>query len=130
MFQRFIHMQRPSARQIAKEFKRARGTVQSVRRKYKWDQRKAAILDEEQRQLDVQRAKDDVSNMQLVTAIKNGDTANDEETLTGGGRRPVLRPRSTGAAFAILPRNNTADERFALERTTVRITDAGKVKGA
>jgi len=65
----------------------------------------------------------------VVNAIKNADVPQATETLTGGGRRPVMRPRNAGAVHALHLRNNTSGERFALERVTVRITDAGKTKG-
>jgi len=66
----------------------------------------------------------------VVNAVKNVDTPKATETLTGGGRRPAIRPRTIGSVFCIQLRNNSASERFALERVTARITDAGKVKGA
>ena len=65
----------------------------------------------------------------VVNNVKNADTPKASQTFTGGGRRPVYRPKTTGAVFAIQLRNNTAGERFALERITARITDAGEVKG-
>jgi len=65
----------------------------------------------------------------VVNNVKNAETPKAEKTFTGGGRRPVWRPRTTGAVFAVQLRNNTASERFALERITARITDAGEVKG-
>jgi hypothetical protein len=64
-----------------------------------------------------------------INNIKNADTPRATETFTGGGRRPVYRPKTKGAVFAIQMRNNTAGERFALERITARLTDAGEVKG-
>ena len=64
----------------------------------------------------------------VVAAAKANDTPQAQETLTGGGRRPPVRPRTIGAAFAIKVRNNTAGERFALERVVVRLNDAGTVK--
>ncbi len=65
----------------------------------------------------------------VVTSVKDADVPKASETFTGGGRRPVYRPKTTGSVFAVQLRNNTADERFALERITVKITDAGEVKG-
>lgn len=65
----------------------------------------------------------------VIKAIKDADTPKAQETFTGGGRRPVYRPKTSGAVFAVQLRNNTADERFALERITAKITDAGEVKG-
>jgi hypothetical protein len=65
----------------------------------------------------------------VVKNIKDADTPDATETFTGGGRRPVYRPRTQGAVFAIQMRNNTASERFALERITAKFTDAGEVKG-
>ncbi|MHC4743361.1 MAG: hypothetical protein ACYS8Z_15705, partial [Planctomycetota bacterium] len=65
----------------------------------------------------------------VVNNIKTAATPKAEETFTGGGRRPVYRPKTKGAVFAIQLRNNTASERFALERITAKITDAGEVKG-
>ncbi|MBE3088319.1 MAG: hypothetical protein IMZ61_13855 [Planctomycetes bacterium] len=65
----------------------------------------------------------------VVNAVKTADTPQAQETFTGGGRRPVYRPRTTGAVFAIQLRNNNASERFALERITAKFTDAGEVKG-
>jgi hypothetical protein len=64
-----------------------------------------------------------------VKAVKDTDVPKATETLTGGGRRPAWRPRTTGSVFCLHLRNNTASERFALERVTARINDAGKVKG-
>ena len=64
----------------------------------------------------------------VVNAAKNDDTPQSEHTLTGGGRRPAIRPRTIGAAFAIKVRNNTVGERFALEKVVVRLNDAGTVK--
>jgi hypothetical protein len=64
-----------------------------------------------------------------INNIKNADTPKAEETFTGGGRRPVYRPKTIGAVYAIQLRNNTASERFALERITAKIEDAGEVKG-
>ena len=65
----------------------------------------------------------------VVTSVKDADVPKASETFTGGGRRPVYRPKTTGSVFAVQLRNNTADERFALERVTAKITDAGEVKG-
>lgn len=65
----------------------------------------------------------------VVNAVKNADVPQASETLTGGGRRPAYRPRTVGSIFCIHLRNNTSDERFALEKITARIADAGKVKG-
>lgn len=65
----------------------------------------------------------------VVTNVKDADVPKASETFTGGGRRPVYRPKTTGSVFAVQLRNNTADERFALERITAKITDAGEVKG-
>ena len=64
----------------------------------------------------------------VVTAAKNDDTPQAEHTLSGGGWRPPMRPRTTGAAFCVKVRNDTADERFALEKVVVRLNDAGSVK--
>ena len=66
----------------------------------------------------------------VVNNVKDADTPKASKTFTGGGRRPVYRPKTKGAVFAVQLRNNTADERFALERITAKITDAGEVKGA
>jgi hypothetical protein len=65
----------------------------------------------------------------VVNAVKNADTPKAAVTMTGGGQRPVYRPRTKGSVFAIQLRNNQADERFALERITTKITDAGEAKG-
>lgn len=66
----------------------------------------------------------------VVKSVKNADTADARTTMTGGGIRPVYRPRSIGSVFCIQLRNNTSDERFAIEKVTAKITDAGEVKGA
>jgi hypothetical protein len=66
----------------------------------------------------------------VVNNVKDADVPKASVTMAGGGRRPVWRPRTVGSVFAIQLRNNTADERFALERTTAKIIDAGEVKGA
>lgn len=63
-----------------------------------------------------------------VNAAKDLDTPGATHTLTGGGWRPPMRPRTTGAAFAVKVRNNTVGERFALEKVVVRLNDAGTVK--
>lgn len=65
----------------------------------------------------------------VVNAVKAPDVPQAAQTFTGGGRRPVWRPRTTAAVFALQLRNNTADERFAIEKVTARINDAGKEKG-
>ena len=65
----------------------------------------------------------------VVNNVKDADVTRAEKTFTGGGRRPVWRPKTKGAVFAVQLRNNTASERFALERITAKITDAGEVKG-
>jgi hypothetical protein len=65
----------------------------------------------------------------VVKNVKDADTPKASETFTGGGRRPVYRPKTIGAVYAIQLRNNTAGERFALERITAKIEDAGEVKG-
>ena len=65
----------------------------------------------------------------VIKSIKDADVPQASETMTGGGLRPVYRPRTTGAVFAVQLRNNTADERFAIEKVTAKITDAGEVKG-
>jgi len=65
----------------------------------------------------------------VIKNVKDADVPKAQETFTGGGRRPVYRPKTKGAVFAVQLRNNTADERFALERITAKITDAGEVKG-
>jgi len=65
----------------------------------------------------------------VVKNIKDADVPKAQETFAGGGRRPVYRPKTKGAVFAVQLRNNTAGERFALERITAKITDAGEVKG-
>jgi len=66
----------------------------------------------------------------VIKNVKNAAVPQAGETLTGGGRRPVYRPRTIGSVYALQLRNNTVSERFALERVTARISDAGKVKGA
>ena len=66
----------------------------------------------------------------VVNAVKNTDVPQATETLTGGGLRPAWRPRTIGSVFCVHLRNNNASERFALERVTARLTDAGKAKGA
>ena len=65
----------------------------------------------------------------VVKNIKNNEIPQATETLTGGGRRPVWRPRTMGAVYCLQLRNSNASERFALERVTARISDAGKTKG-
>lgn len=66
----------------------------------------------------------------VVKSVKNADVPNASETMTGGGLRPVYRPRTTGSVFAVQLRNNTVSQRFAIEKITAKITDAGEVKGA
>ena len=65
----------------------------------------------------------------VVNAVKNADTPKAAVTMTGGGQRPVYRPKTKGSVFAVQLRNNNASERFALERITTKITDAGEAKG-
>jgi phage tail sheath gpL-like len=65
----------------------------------------------------------------VVNAVKNADTPKAAVTMTGGGQRPVYRPKTKGAVFAVQLRNNNASERFAIERITAKITDAGEAKG-
>jgi len=65
----------------------------------------------------------------VVNSVKNADTPNDSKTMTGGGRKPTWRPRGKGSVFAIQLRNNNASERFAIERITAKLTDAGEAKG-
>lgn len=65
----------------------------------------------------------------VVNNVKDADVPKASVTMTGGGRRPVYRPKTKGSVFAVQLRNNTASERFALERVTTKITDAGEVKG-
>jgi len=65
----------------------------------------------------------------VVKAVKNAGLSDARTTMTGGGIRPVYRPRSIGSVFCIQLRNNTLDERFSIEKATAKITDAGEVKG-
>jgi hypothetical protein len=65
----------------------------------------------------------------VVNNVKNADVPKASVTMTGGGRRPVYRPKTKGSVFCVQLRNNTASERFALERVTAKIIDAGEVKG-
>ena len=65
----------------------------------------------------------------VVNNVKDADVTKAEKTFTGGGRKSAWRPKTKGAVFAVQLRNNTAGERFALERVTAKITDAGEVKG-
>jgi hypothetical protein len=65
----------------------------------------------------------------VVKDIKNAVTPKASQRFTGGGRRPVYRPKTKGAVFAVQLRNKDAGQRFALERITTKITDAGEVKG-
>lgn len=64
----------------------------------------------------------------VVKAVKAGDTPQATEELTQGGWNNPVRPRTTGAAFAIKVGNDKVGERFALERIVVRLQDAGNVK--
>ena len=65
----------------------------------------------------------------VINSIKNADTPNDAKTLIGGGRLPTYRPRGKGSVFAVQLRNSNISERFAVERITAKISDAGTNKG-
>jgi environmental stress-induced protein Ves len=65
----------------------------------------------------------------VINSIKDADTPKDSRTMSGGGRKPTWRPRGKGSVFAIQLRNNNASERFAIERITAKINDAGEAKG-
>jgi hypothetical protein len=85
-------------------------------------------LGEDSDGVDVSVYADDAAET-VVNAVKNTDVAKATVTLAGGGRLPAWRPRTIGSVFCVQLRNNTASERFALERVTARIKDAGKAKG-
>lgn len=65
---------------------------------------------------------------EVIENIKAGSTAKYSYTQTGPGRTRIKRPRRSGVAAGFKLSNSTVDQTWAMEKITIDVKKAGKVR--